>query len=86
MHVIPVVSYRSLSATVRCQLSSVIRCCPLIGIETKHVEYLYLRVSANVRILLGGPADGESLDIFELPNDEEEEEAHDRVVAAVTYF
>jgi hypothetical protein len=39
-----------------------------------------------VRILLGGPADGESLDIFELPNDEEEEEAHDRVVAAVTYF
>ena len=85
MHVISVVSYRSLSATVRYQLSSVIRCCPLIGIETKHVKYLYLRVSAKVRILLGGPGDGESLDIFELPNDEEEE-AHDRVVAAVTYF
>jgi hypothetical protein len=65
-----------LSATVRCQLSSIIRCCPLIGIETKHVKYLYLRVSAKVEILLGGPGDGESLDILKLPNDEEEE-AHD---------
>jgi hypothetical protein len=35
-----------------------------------------------VRILLGGPGNGESLDIFELPKDEEEK-AHDRVVAAV---
>jgi hypothetical protein len=50
--------------------------------ESIFIDHSILRVSAKLRTLLGGPGDGESLDIFELPKDEEEE-AHDRVVAAL---
>jgi hypothetical protein len=50
--------------------------------ESIFIDHSILRVSAKLRTLLGSPGDGESLDIFELPKDEEEE-AHDRVVAAL---